>query len=62
MNVLIAVKLNFLFIPANLDFVFLVVINMSEKEQKLFFKIVIAVNIDILYSLFLIFSGIFYKK
>ena len=62
MNVLIAVKLNFLFIPANLDFVFLVVINMSEKEQKLFFKIVISVNIDILCSLFLIFPGIFYKK
>ena len=62
MNVLIAVKLNFLFIPANLDFVFLVVINMSEKEQKLFFKIVIAVNIDILCSLFLISLGFFRKN
>ena len=30
MNVLIALKLNFLFIPANPDFVLLVVINMSE--------------------------------
>ena len=62
MNVLIVVNLNFLIILVNLDFVLLVAINMLEKEQRLFFKNVITVNIDTLSSLFLIFFRIFSEK